>query len=417
MNKAKAQEDSFFDAEKLKEAVKNGSIKTLRDITGKDGLIQRLLKDTIENAMKAELENHLGYAPGDVRTKDTDNSRNGYSQKTLKTSTGGIEIDVPRDRQGSFEPQIVPKYETIDSEFEEKLISMYARGMTTRDISAHIKELYGAEISPTLISKVTDKIIHCVTQWKSRALDRVYPVIFLDAIHYKVQTDGKVISKAVNICLGINLQGQKEILGFYMCENECASFWLSVLTDLQNRGVQDILIACIDGLKGFPDAIQTIYPKTEVQLCVVHQIRNSLRYVSTRHQKEFLKDLKTVYQASSKDVAFENLEAMEKKWCSTYPVVINSWINHFENLSNYFKYAEPIRKMIYTTNIIESYNRQLRKVTKNRSVFPNDESLLKLMYLATKDVEKKWTQPRSNWAQTISQLAMIFPGRLPLQLR
>jgi putative transposase len=396
--------EAKFDIEKMQEMLKGANIKTLRDITGKDGLIQTLLKSTIESMMKAELEEHLGYAHGDVRSKDTENSRNGYSEKTLKTSSGTIDIEVPRDRQSSYEPKIVPKYETIDSEFEEKIISMYARGMTTRDISAHLKELYGAELSPTLISKVTDKISHCVTEWRSRALDPVYPVVFLDAIHYKVQSDGRVISKAVYVCLGITIQGKKEILGFYVGENESSSFWLSVLTDLQNRGVQDILIACIDGLKGFPEAIKSIFPKTEVQLCVVHQIRNSLKYVSTRHQKEFLIDLKTVYQAPNQEIAFENLGSIEKKWNKTYPLVINSWIRNFENLSQYFKYAEPIRKLIYTTNIIEGYNRQLRKVTKNRSVFPNDESLLKLMYLATKDVEKKWKQPKWNWAQTISQL-------------
>jgi transposase-like protein len=255
--------EGMFDIEIMKELLKGANVKTMRDITGKDGLIQALLKTTIENAMKAELEDHLGYAHGDVRNKATENSRNGYTPKTYKTSSGAVDIEVPRDRQSTFEPKIIPKYETIDSEFEEKIISMYARGMTTRDISAHIKELYGAELSPTLISKVTDKIVHCVTEWKTRALDQVYPVVFLDAIHYKVQSDGKVISKAVYVCLGITIEGKKEILGFYVGENECSSFWLSVLTDLQNRGVQDILIACVDGLKGFPEAIKTIYPKTD----------------------------------------------------------------------------------------------------------------------------------------------------------
>jgi transposase-like protein len=392
-------------------------VKSLKDITGKDGLIQTLLKTTIENVMKAELEDHLGYPHNDARQKDTENSRNGYSPKTLKTSTGPVDIAVPRDRHATYEPKVIPKYETIDSEFEEKIISMYAKGMTTRDISAHFKDLYGAEISPTLISKVTDKVMGCVTEWRCRPLDEVYPVIFFDAIHYKVQSDGKVVSKAVYVCLGISIEGKKDILGLYTGENESASFWLSVLTDLQARGVKDVLIACVDGLKGFPDAIKTIFPKTEVQLCIVHQIRNSIKYVSCKNQKEFLKDLKTVYQAPTQEVALANLGALDDKWGKTYPMVLNSWIKNFENLSQYFKYAEPIRKMIYTTNIIEGYNRQLRKVTKNRAIFPTDDALLKLMYLATKDVVKKWTAPRWNWALTIGQLSLIFPDRLNLSLR
>jgi len=404
-----------FDVEKYKQMLKN--VKSMKDITGKDGLIQTLLKSTIENVMKAELEDHLGYAHNDARNKNTENSRNGYSPKTLKTSTGSMEIEVPRDRHGTYEPKVVQKYETIDSDFEEKIISMYAKGMTTRDISTHIKELYGADISPSLISKVTDKIMTCVTQWRARSLDELYPVVFFDAIHYKVQSDGKVISKAIYVCLGITIEGKKDILGLYAGENESASFWLSVLTDLQVRGVQDILIACIDGLKGFPEAIKTIFPRTEIQLCIVHQIRNSIKYVSTKNQKEFMRDLKAIYQATTQSLARENLDVLEKKWGHTYPIVVNSWIKNFENLSQYFKYAEPIRKMIYTTNIIEGYNRQLRKVTKNRSIFPSDDSLMKLMYLATKDVMKKWVQPKSNWAETIGQLAIIFPDRLKLSLR
>ena len=286
---------------------------------------------------------------------------------------------MPRDRNGEYEPKIIRKYETIVNELQENIISMQAKGMTTRNISDHFRKIYGAEISPTLISNVTGKVLETAHEWQSRILESVYPVVFLDAIHYKVRTDGKIINKAAYMCLGLNIEGKRDVLGIYLGENESSTFWLNVLTDLNNRGVEDILICCIDGLKGFPEAIASIFPKTEIQSCIIHQIRNSLRYVGSKHQKEFMVDLKKVYRAVSLEEAESNFLLLEEKWSNKYPAVTNSWSKNWELLTAYFKYTEPIRKMIYTTNIVEGYHRQLRKVTKNRSIFPNDESLFKML--------------------------------------
>lgn len=289
--------------------------------------------------------------------------------------------------------------------------------MTTREISSHLEDMYaGMEVSPSLISKITDKVLDSAKEWQSRPLDEVYPIIFFDAIHFKVRKDGKIVSKAAYVCLGINSEGLKDILGIYIGESESSTFWLSVLTDLQNRGVSDILIASIDGLKGFPDAITSILPKTEIQTCIVHQIRNSLKYVGSKYQKDFLRDLKPVYQAANEDLAQENLNVLAEKWEDRYPVVVNSWKNNWETLSTYFKYSEPIRKLIYTTNIIENVHRQMRKSTKNRTIFPSDDSLFKLLYLVSKDVSKKWTTPKWHWGQVISQLSIHFEGRIAIDL-
>ena len=335
------------------------------------------------------------------------------TKKTIKSSAGKFELETPRDRKGSFDPQIVKKHQTtISNEIEEKILSMYALGMSYRDISSHIEEIYQINLSTTTISNITDKIIDKVKEWQARVLKEVYPFIFLDAIHYKIKENGNYVSKAVYTILGINLQGRKEILGLYLSESEGANFWLSVLTDLNNRGVKDILIASVDGLKGFPEAINSIFPNTEVQLCIVHQIRNSLKYVASKNQKEFMKDLKKVYQAISKDEAEIELDKLEEKWGNKYPIVINSWRNKWDNLSNYFKYPKDIRKVIYTTNIIESVHRQFRKLTKTKGAFPNENSLLKLLYMGIQNAQKKWTMPIRNWSLTISQLAIFFEGRL-----
>ena len=380
-----------------------------KKIGGKDGVLAPLVKELVEAALEAEIESHIA----DEVLQGKRNRRNGYNRKTVKSSSGEFELATPRDRDGSFEPQIVKKHQTtISDEIEEKILSMYALGMSYRDISKHIEEIYQISISTATINTITDKIISKVKEWQARPLERVYPFIFLDAIHYKIKDNGKYVNKAVYTILGINIQGKKEILGLYLSESEGANFWLQILSDLNNRGVKDILIASIDGLKGFPEAINSIYPNTEVQLCVIHQIRNSLKYVASKNQKEFVKDLKKVYQAVSKQQAETELDRLEEKWGDKYPIVIKSWRNKWDNLSNYFKYPEPIRKVIYTTNIIESVHRQFRKLTKTKGAFPNENSLLKLLYMGIQNAEKKWTMPIRNWNLTLSQLAIFFEGRL-----
>jgi len=390
--------------------------KSIDEMLATDGPMNFMFKNMVEALLKAEMTEHLGHERSDARSKQTDNTRNGSYTKGLKTSNGEIEIDIPRDRKSEFEPKIVPKFQTKTSDLERKIISMYAKGMTTSDISEHISDLYlGADVSATFISQTTNKILPIAKEWQSRGLDKVYPVVFFDAIHYKVRDDGKVVSKAVYIAMAINLEGKRDVLGFYIGDAESSKFWLQVFTDINNRGVEDILIACVDGLKGMPDAIRTIFPKTEIQLCIVHQIRNSFKYVGSMNQKEFSTDLKPIYRAVSEEQAKLELNNLKIKWGEKYPVVIRSWENNWENLATFFQYTAPIRKMIYTTNIIEGFNRQLRKVTKNRGVFPTDDSLFKLLYLATAEAEKKWNMPRQGWAEMIGQLAIHFEGRVPLK--
>lgn len=389
--------------------------KSIEDILAKDGPLSYLFKGTVETMLKEEMTDHLGYEHNDARAKNTDNSRNGSYSKKVKTDAGSIELQIPRDRHGEFEPKVLPKNKTTTSDLEKKIISMYAKGMTTTDIASHLSDMYlGAEVSSTFISQTTQKILSLAKEWQARQLDKVYPVVFFDAIHYKVREDGKVVSKAVYVALAINMEGRREVLGFYIGQAESSKFWLQVFTDLSNRGVEDILIACVDGLKGLPEAIGSIFPKTEVQLCIVHQIRNSLRYVGSNNQKAFAKDLKLVYQASSEELAKEQLKNLDLKWGKQYPAVINSWNNNWENLATFFQYSPAIRKVIYTTNVIEGFHRQLRKVTKNRGLFPHDDSLFKLLYLATMEASKKWTMSRQGWAEMIGQLAIHFEGRVPL---
>lgn len=403
-------EEVDFDFDEILEEFRNG-----KKLTGKGGLLAPLIKQLTEAALEAEVESHIA---NDVLSGNR-NRRNGVNKKTIKgTSDGTFELETPRDRNGTFEPQIVKKHQTtLSDEIEEKIISMYGLGMSYRDISSHLEEIYQVAISTATISAITDKIIARVKEWQARPLESLYPFVWLDAIHYKVKDGGKYVSKAVYTILGVRLDGKKEILGLYLSENEGANFWLSVLTDLQARGVEDILIASVDGLKGFPEAINAIYPQTEVQLCIVHQIRNSIRYVVSKEQKEFAKDLKLIYQAPTKEVAEDELLKLDEKWGKKYPLVINSWNNKWENLSVFFKYPAEIRKIIYTTNIIESVHRQFRKLTKTKGAFPNENSLLKLLYLGIKNASKKWTMPVRNWSLTISQLAIFFEGRLDKYLK
>jgi transposase-like protein len=404
------EEQLDFDFNEILKEYRNG-----KRLTGKDGLLAPLIKQLTEAALEAEVESHIA---NDVLNGNR-NRRNGVNKKTIKgTSDGSFELETPRDRNGSFEPQIVKKHQTtISDEIEEKILSMYGLGMSYKDISSHIEDIYQVSISSATISAVTDKIIEQVKQWQARPLESIYPFVWLDAIHYKIKEGGKYISKAVYTILGVGIDGKKEILGLYLSENEGANFWLSVLTDLNNRGLKDILIASVDGLKGFPEAIKTIFPRTEVQLCIIHQIRNSMRYVASKNHKEFMKDLKLVYQASTKELAEDELLKLDEKWGQKYPIVIGSWKSKWENLSVYFKYPPEIRKVIYTTNIIESVHRQFRKLTKTKGAFPNENSLLKLLYMGIKNAEKKWTMPVQNWNLTLSQLAIFFEGRLDNELK
>ena len=390
-----------FDLTEALEQIKAGA-----KIEGKDGVLAPLIKQLTEAVLQAELESHL--------TREINkNRKNGKSTKTMKSSVGEFELDIPRDRNGSYEPQIVKKHQThMSDHIEQKILSLYVLGNSYSQISEHIEEMYGIEFSKATISAVTDKVIPLLKEWQQRPLESIFPFVWLDAIHYKIKENGRYISKAVYTILGVGLNGKKEILGLYLSENEGANFWLQVLTDLNNRGVQDILIASVDGLKGFPEAIKAIFPNTEIQLCIVHQIRNSIRYVASKNQKEFMKDLKLIYQSISKEAAEIELDNLEEKWGKKYPIVIQSWKNKWENLSSYFKYPEDIKRIIYTTNIIESVHRQFRKLTKTKGAFPNENSLLKLLYMGIQNASKKWTMPIWNWSLTISQLAILFEGRL-----
>jgi len=397
-------ENTEFDFDDAVADIMNG-----KSISGKDGVLAPLIKQLVEAALQAEVESHISQEVF-VGNK---NRKNGTSSKTIKTESGSFILDTPRDRAGTFEPQLIKKNQThLTDDIEEKVLSMYSLGLSYTDISKHIEDMYQIELSKGTISNITDKIITKVKEWQERPLEPIYTFVWLDAIHYKIKDDGKYDTKAVYTVLGMDKDGKKDVLGLYIGESEGANFWLGVLTKLQNRGVKDILIASVDGLNGFPEAIKSIFPKTEVQLCIVHQIRNSLKYVASKDQKEFMKDLKLVYQATSKEIAEDELLKLDEKWGKKYPIVLNSWNNKWENLSHYFKYPYPIRKIMYTTNIIESVHRQFRKLTKTKGAFPSKDSLLKLLYMGIQNAKEKWTQPVHNWSQTISQLAIFFEGRL-----
>lgn len=404
---------SDFNFTEFKEAA-IAQIKSGQPLTGKGGILTPLLKELLESALEGEMDAHLEESRGEGFA----NRRNGKASKTLKTGTESFELLSPRDRDGSFEPEIVKKRQTVLNEsLDNKILALYALGMSYEAISEHLAEMYGMDVSSAKISLVTDRLLPLITEWRNRPLESVYPIVFLDAMHFKVRVDGKVTSKAFYSVLAFTPEGKKDILGLYLSENEGARFWLGVLNDLQARGVEDILIASIDGLKGFPDAIAEVFPKTEVQLCVVHQIRNSLKYVVSRDQKPFMTDLKLVYKASSKDLAEHHLLELEEKWGKKYPAVLKSWNNNWENLSQYFKYPEALRRIIYTTNIVEGFHRQIRKYTKNKGAFTSENALLKLIYCACQKVLEKWNQPVHNWALIISQLQIYFDGRLQIGLR
>ena len=404
------KQDTPTDYELIKQKVLE-QFRSGQSLTGKGGAFAPLFKQFLEAALEAELQNHLASdAP-----EEASNRKNGKVNKTVKTGDGEFSLTTSRDRNGSFEPEIIKKRETILADsLQDRIIGMYGLGMSLRDISAHIREMYDMDISHDTLSSITERILPLIKEWQSRPLDELYCIVWLDAMHYKVKEQGKVMSRAVYNILGIDKEGRKDLLGVYVSENEGANFWLSVLTDLHNRGVKDMLIACIDNLTGFEQAILSLFPKTEVQSCVVHQIRNSLKYVATKDQKEFLSELKPVYKAATKELAEVNLEALAGKWSKKYPVVIKSWQDNWHKLSTYFKYTEDIRRIIYTTNTIEGFHRQVRKVTKNKGAFPSDDALLKLVYLAYKNISKKWTQPLQNWSLTISQLSIHFEGRVKL---
>ena len=393
--------------------------KTIDDVIGKDGLVQRLIKDVLENILEVEMGEHLGRDKYDRQTdidQDDRNYRNGYSKKTLRSSFGDVDLDGPRDRKAEFEPQIIKKYETVCNELDKKIISLYAKGMSTRDIQAEVEDLYGITLSPSMISKITDKVIATATEWQNRMLDEIYPIVYLDAMYFKVRSNGKIVNKAVYICLGYTLEGYKDILGIWVDEAEGAKFWLSICNDLKNRGVKKILIACMDGLKGFPQAIKTVFPTVDIQTCIVHQIRNSIKYIASKDKKAFMKDLKEVYKAPTEDLALAQLDNLKEKWGSNYGMVIDSWYNNWNNLDTFFKFSPQIRKLIYTTNVLEGFNRQVRKFTKVRTIFPTDESLNKCVYLATMEIMEKWTQPIHNWGTTLAELSLYFEEQLKDEL-
>lgn len=396
---------------KIRELLQASNISSMEDI-------QNLFKETIaefmENGLEAELDDELGYSRYDYRNKDTDNSRNGHSSKTLRTSFGDTEISTPRDRKGEFEPQLLKKNQTsISQDIEEKILSMYAKGMTTGDIEAHIRDIYGVEVSDTTISRITDKILPVAKEWQQRPLETVYAVVFLDAIHYHVRSEGQIVKKAVYIAIGVDLDGKKDVLGMWVGENESAKFWATVLNSLKNRGVEDIFIACTDNLTGFATAIEAVYPRTEIPNCIIHQLRNSSKYVSYKDLKGLIADLKAVYAAVDEPSALNALDAFSNHWDKKYPKISQSWRDNWSNLSTYFKYPQEVRRLIYTTNAIEGFNRQLRKVTKSKSVFPTDDSLFKMLYLAMVDITRKWTGRRQDWSMIHAQLAVFFADRMP----
>ena len=396
---------------KIRELLQETGISSMEDI---HNLFKETIAEFMENGLDAELEEELGYSKYDYKNKDTDNSRNGHSSKTLRTSFGEVEVAVPRDRKGEFDPVLLKKNQTsISEDVEEKILSMYAKGMTTADIEAHIRDIYGIEVSDTTVSRITDKILPIAKEWQQRPLEAIYAVVFMDAIHYHVRSEGHVVKKAVYIAIGINLDGRKDVLGMWVGENESAKYWATVLNGLKNRGVEDIFIACTDNLTGFANAIEAVFPKTEVQNCIIHQLRNSSKYVSYKDLKALMADLKEVYAAVDEDSALTALDTFAEHWDKKYPKISQSWRDNWANLSTYFKFPQEVRRLIYTTNTIEGFNRQLRKVTKSKSVFPTDDSLFKMLYLAMMDITKKWTGRRQDWSLIYAQLAIFFGDRIP----
>ncbi len=405
------KEEHTFDFEEFKNKA-IADMKAGKALVGKDGIFTPLMKQFLEAALEGEITSHMANC---LEEPENQNRRNGKSIKSIKSPMGAFDLETPRDREGSFEPQIVKKRQTVlNASLDNKILGLYGLGMSYQDIASHLKEMYDFDVSPGTISAVTDKLIPLITEWRSRPLEAIYPIVFLDGMYFKSRENGKVMTKVIYNILGVTQDGYKEILGFYIAESEGANFWLGVLNDLKQRGVQDILIACVDGLTGFPEAIKGVFPKTEVQLCIVHQIRNSLKYVASKNQKEFMNDLKEVYQAPNKDTAEYNLLKLEEKWGEKYPMIIKSWQSNWEHLSHFFQYSGEIRRLIYTTNAIEGFHRQVRKYTKTKGAFTSESALFKLIYCAIQKIAEKWTAPLQNWALTISQLHVYFEGRLQL---
>ncbi|WP_342479894.1 IS256 family transposase [Paenibacillus sp. FSL L8-0340] len=404
----------LWSKQQLREFIKENNLVTAQDA---QNALKDLFAETIQEMLEAEMDTHLGYGKHEVKAKLTPNSRNGKSRKTVVSEYGEQEITVPRDRLGEFEPLVVKKHQSNVTGIEEQIIALYAKGISTREIQDHLGQMYGIEVSPTLISNVTNKIVPLIKEWQNRPLQGVYAVVYLDAIHFKVKQDGAIINKAAYMVIGIDLDGNKDVLGMWIGENESSKFWLSVLNELKNRGVQDILIICVDNLSGFSQAIAACYPQTEIQKCIIHQIRSSTRYVSYKDIKKVTADLKPIYKAATEEGALLELDRFEEVWGAKYPLILRSWRTNWDELATFFKYPPEIRKLIYTTNMIESYHRQLRKVTKGKSIFPTDEALLKMLYLATVDVTRKWTGRVQNWGQMLLQLSVFFPDRVGQHLR
>lgn len=405
---------SLLSKEQIRQMIKDHNIQSTEDI---QSTLKELFADTLQEMLEAELDSSLGYAKHDTKNKKTTNSRNGSSKKTVRSDYGEVEIQIPRDRNGEFDPMIVKKNQTNVTGIEDQIIALYAKGVTTRDIQDHLQQLYGIDVSATLISNVTNKIMPLIKEWQNRPLQSVYAVLFLDAIHFKVKQDGAIVNKAAYMVIGIDLDGHKDVLGIWIGENESSKFWLYVLNELRNRGVQDILITSVDNLKGFSEAITACFPKTEIQKCVIHQIRNSIKYVSYKDIKKITAGLKPIYKAVNEEAALMELEQFEQVWGTKYPLMVRSWRSNWDEIATFFKYPQEIRKLIYTTNMIESYHRQLRKVTKGKAVFPTDEALLKMLYLATADVVRKWTGRIQNWGQILLQLSVFFPERIDQHLK
>lgn len=395
--------------EQIRELIKEKQLVTAQDV---QDMLKEMFADTLQEMLEAELDTELGYPKNGNSPETSSNRRNGHTKKSVRSEYGDLELEVPRDRDSEFEPTVVKKRQRDVTGIEEQILALYAKGVTVRDIQAHLNQLYGIEVSPTLISNVTNRIMPLIREWQARPLQRAYAVVFLDAIHYKVKQEGHIVNKAVYMVIGIDFDGNKDVLGMWIGEHETSKFWLTVLNELKNRGVEDILICCVDNLTGFSEAIKACYPNTEIQKCVVHQIRNSIRYVSYKDTKKLLANLKPVYTAPTEDAALSALDDFEKIWGTRYPLVVQSWRRNWGEIATFFKYPPEIRKLIYTTNMIESYNRQLRKVTKGKAVFPNDESLLKMLYLVTQDVMLRWTGRIHNWGQILLQLSVFFPDRV-----
>jgi transposase-like protein len=410
----KPKKEPVIPREVLRAFIKENNLQSAEDV---QNALKDIFADTLQEMLEAEMDTSLGYEKNDDENKETENRRNGHSQKTIRSEYGDVVLQIPRDRESEFDPIVVKKHQKNETGIEDQIIALYAKGVSTREIQDHLQRLYGIEASPTLISNVTNKIMPLIKEWQNRPLHSIYAVIFMDAIHFNVKQDGMITKKAAYMSIGIDLDGKKDVLGIWIGENESAKFWLSVLNELKNRGIQDILIVSVDNLTGFSEAIGACYPEAEIQKCIVHQIRNSIRYVSYKDVKKITSALRPIYAASSEETAQEELNQFEAAWGSKYPLIVRSWRQNWSEISTFFKYPLEIRKIIYTTNIIESYHRQLRKVTKGKSIFPTDDALLKMLYLATQDVMRKWTGRIQNWGQILLQLSIFFPDKVKPHLR